>query len=271
MNSLLLAFQFLTIIPLRVKGDVFEKQIAQSAVFFPFVGAAQGLMAVLAASLLRKGFSPDITAGFVILLLILSNGGFHLDGLADTFDALSVKATGNAVVDKEKRLSVMKDSTTGAIGVVAIIMVLLLKFAFINNLLGSRQQAAGYCWLFLMPVFSKWVMVPAMYHGAPAREDGLGRIFLNNTTLTTVALASVPVIVFYLLSARFCVSAANQTVMSLCFAFIAITLYVFCYITAMFCRKKFEGLTGDNLGAISEASEIIFLTTAYIWLQHFIW
>lgn len=270
MKSLMLAFQFLTIIPLRVKGNVSERQLAQAAVFFPFVGAAQGLIVVLAASLLRKGFSPDITAWFVILLLILSNGGFHLDGLADTFDAISVKATGNSELDTEKRLSVMKGSTIGAIGVVAIIMALLLKFTLLNNLLSSQQQAFGYCLLFLMPVSSKWIMVPAMYHGAPAREDGLGRIFLNNTTLTSMVLAAVPVIGFNLLAARFYVSAGNQAAMVICLALIAITLYMFCYISIIFCKQKFGGLTGDNLGAISEISEILFLMVAYTWLQHFI-
>lgn len=270
MKSFILAFQFLTIIPLKVKGNVSEKQLAQAAVFFPFAGAAQGLIVVLAASLLRKGFSPDITAGFVILLLILSNGGFHIDGLADTFDAISVKATGKSELDTEKRLSVMKDSTIGAIGVVAIIMALLLKFTLLNNLLSSQQQAFGYCLLFLMPVFSKWIMVPAMYHGVPAREDGLGRIFLNNTTLTSMVLAAVPVIGFYLLAARFYVSAGNQAAMAICLTLIAITLYIFCYISVIFCKQKFGGLTGDNLGAISEISEILFLMVAYTWLQHFI-
>lgn len=270
MKSLILAFQFLTIIPLRVKGDVSEKQIAQAAVFFPIVGAAQGLTVVLSASLLRKIFSPDITAGFVILLLILSNGGFHIDGLADTFDAVSVKATGNPAFDKEKRLSVMKDSTTGAIGVVAITMTLLLKFTLLDNLLGSRQQAVGYYLLFLMPVFSRWIMVPAMYHGVPAREDGLGRIFMNNTTIKSVVLASMPVMALYLLAARFYASAGNQAAMSIFLALIAITLYLFCYISVISCKQKFGGLTGDNLGAISEVSEILFLTMAYIWLQNFI-
>ena len=71
------------------------------------------------------------------MILIVSNGGFHLDGLADTFDALSVKSSGDHAADRERRLRVMKDSTTGAIGVIAIVMTMLLKFLFLNNLFSS--------------------------------------------------------------------------------------------------------------------------------------
>jgi len=130
----LLAFQFLTIMPLKVKGNISEREIAQSATFFPVVGVFQGLLILLSASLLSNVLPSEIVSGLIILILITSNGGFHLDGLADTFDALSVKSSGNEAIDRQNRLSVMKDSATGAIGVTAIVLTILLKFLLIKNL-----------------------------------------------------------------------------------------------------------------------------------------
>lgn len=49
---------------------------------------------------------------------------------------------------------------------------------------------------------------------------------------------------------------------------IFIVLYIFSLAAVKFCSRQFGGLTGDNLGAISEVSEIVFLMAASIWLQH---
>ncbi|NIQ96184.1 MAG: adenosylcobinamide-GDP ribazoletransferase, partial [Desulfuromonadales bacterium] len=54
--------------------------------------------------------------------LILATGALHLDGIADLIDGL---AGGK---DKQSVLHIMKDSRVGAIGVVGLVMVLLLKY-----------------------------------------------------------------------------------------------------------------------------------------------
>jgi cobalamin synthase len=75
----------------------------------------------------------------------------------------------------------MKDSSTGAIGVTAIVFTILLKFVFLNFLLLNYPLFTVIYLLFFMPVFSKWVMIPGMFHGISARQDGLGKIFINDT------------------------------------------------------------------------------------------
>ncbi len=109
---------------------------------------------------------------------------------------LSVKSGGDHAADRDKKLRVMKDSTTGAIGVTAIVMTLLLKFLFLNNMISSSLSPGRYAFLFLMPVFSKWGMILNMYHGTSARQDGLGKMFIENITLTSVLLASLSIGVF---------------------------------------------------------------------------
>lgn len=270
MKQILLAFQFLTLVPVRVSGDVSEKDIGQSAVFFPVAGAFQGLLAVCIALASADIFPPEITSGLVLLTLIVSNGGFHLDGLADTFDALAVKSSGNPVADRDRKLAVMKDSATGAIGVIAVVMTILLKFLFLNNLLSSSLSPACYTILFLMPVFSKWGMIPAMYHGISTRRDGLGKMFIDNITLTSVALASLLLIFFYAVAYMLYPHTAYWTGAIILFLVLFAVFYVFCLLSVKFFKHRFGGLTGDTLGAASEISEILFLMVVSLWLQRFI-
>lgn len=262
MKQLILAFQFLTIIPLKVKGNFTEKEIAQSSIFFPVVGAVQGLLIMVSAPYLIKAFPVEIASLFTLLILILTNGGFHLDGLADTFDALALKSTGDKEKDFERRLSVMKDSATGAIGVVAIAIVILFKYELIKWFLTADCRL-----LFLMPVFSRWVMVPAMYHGKSAKQDGLGKLFINNVTITMLILStafltlSITVYALVYLLEAYGVKTYKLPLI------IAAFLYAFSLAWMRFCSKKFNGFTGDTLGALSEMGEILYLLIVFVWLQ----
>lgn len=267
MKQLALAFQFLTIIPVKVRGDVSEKDLSRSAVFFPVVGAFQGLLAVCAALLSIAVFPGEITGGLVIVVLIISNGGFHLDGLADTFDALAVKSSGAEETDREKRLSVMKDSSTGAIGVVAIVLVILLKFLFIKDIIFHASTPVLLSIIFLMPVYSKWTMVPALCHGTSARKEGLGEIFMGSIGVDTVISSFLFVTLFYFLAVSLSHSVLKTEAFVL-YLLLPVLLYLFSLSTVRFCRRKFGGLTGDNFGAISEISEIFFLMVTSLWLRH---
>lgn len=268
LKQVLLALQFLTIVPLRIKGDISEDDMSRSAMFFPVAGALQGLIGSLCAALLLRFFSADLTACLVLVILIITNGGFHLDGLADTFDALAVKASGDTAADRVKRLSVMKDSSTGAIGVVAIVVVILLKYMFIRNIFLYSSSAVLYSLLFLMPVFSKWIMVPAMYHGASARKDGLGRIFIDAVRRKDVVFCSLITVLFSFVITELLQQTLYASVTGLLVFFLFLVLYIFCLISVKFFTKRFGGLTGDAFGAVSEISEILFLMVASLWLQH---
>lgn len=268
MKKLLLALQFLTIIPVKVKGQVSEDEISGAVVFSPVVGAFQGVLIAFSALFLIKIFSPEITSALIVLILTLSNGGFHLDGLADSFDALAVKSSGDRAADIRKRLSVMKDSYIGSIGVISITLIVLLKFLFIKDLFSMNvSMPVVASLLFLMPVFSRWAMIPAMYHGTSARGDGLGKMFIDNCGINTVAFSSLLTVAFYVLAAVFILRRPYGTGAITLFFVLSSVLYAFSFLSAKFCEGKFDGLTGDTLGAISEISEIIFLAGVSLWLR----
>ncbi|MCK5505643.1 MAG: adenosylcobinamide-GDP ribazoletransferase, partial [Thermodesulfovibrionia bacterium] len=156
MKKLLLAFQFLTIIPVKDTGVVADREVGGAASYFPLVGAVQGMLLVLAAMALSGLFPPGVTNLLVILLLIITNGALHLDGLADTFDAIASRG------EREKKLSIMKDATIGPAGAIAIVISIMLKFLLLNESYSGSSPATYYLILFLLPMYSRWVMVPAI-------------------------------------------------------------------------------------------------------------
>jgi adenosylcobinamide-GDP ribazoletransferase len=267
LKRILLAFQFCTIVPIRVSGDVTEKDVAASAVFFPLVGAFQGLVTAVTAFLLIKVFPSSVAAGFALACLILTNGGFTLDGLADTFDGLAVKSSGDADTDRARRLSVMKESTAGAIGVISLVLAILLKFVLMDAFLSEFPTPSAAALLFLMPVFSKWVNVPVMHHAKPARKDGLGRIFVGRVGPGAVAVSTgIVVLVVLLMLLINPIGGPCLNMAALCMSF-CVALYILSFMAVTFLTKRFGGLTGDHFGALAEVSEVLFLLAAYPWLR----
>jgi len=266
-KRILIAFQFLTIIPLRVRGEISEKEMGESSAFFPLVGAFQGALLVTAHFVLVKVFPTELINGFLILLLILTNGGFHLDGLADTLDAIAAKSGGDRDVDRQRRLSIMKDSTIGPIGVISIVLTLLLKFTALNCV-SYPLLFPYYFSLFLMPVIAKWTMVVSMFHGRPAREDGLGRIFITGTGVKEIIISTLFLLLSFISSQVFFIPSMSY-ILSFLYAVLLTEMYLFCRICASFFHKKFGGLTGDTVGAVSEITEIIFLLTVIVWSRLF--
>jgi adenosylcobinamide-GDP ribazoletransferase len=97
---------------------------------------------------------PVLTrSALVVGVWVFLTGGLHLDGVSDTADGL-------AVTDSDRRLSVMSDSVTGAFGVMAVAMVLLLKIAALSDMTGNRTLA-----LMMATVWGRWgqVMAIALY------------------------------------------------------------------------------------------------------------
>src|SRR3990167_2862560 len=126
MTGFLLALQFLTVMPVKIK-EASEKKMAGAMIYFPFVGLLIGItLSGINALLLNLTFSPLATNIILVVILAGVTGGMHLDGLSDTADAfLSGKS-------RDEMLTIMRDPHIGVMGAISIISILLLKVGLLG-------------------------------------------------------------------------------------------------------------------------------------------
>jgi len=241
-TSFLLALQFLTVIPLRVK-DASEQKIAGSMVFFPLIGLFLGLFLWGTNSLLSFFNFPFLALNVItVVVLIAITGGLHLDGLSDTADAfLSGKP-------REQMLEIMRDSRTGVMGVLSLISIILLKVALLYSISLSLKPIV----LMLMCSLSRWSAVATIFFFPYARQEGKARVFIKGMNLKIFILSSV-VAVFS--------AAAIWQIKGLA---VLLIITGFSYMLGKFSTKKIGGITGDTLGAGIEITEIITLVSVFI-------
>ena len=142
LRQLTLAVTFLTGIPLRVEGDVSPADLWRSMGWYPLVGLALGTAAWGVYAGLLELLPSLVVAVLVVLLLEAVTRGLHMDGLMDTADGLLSGAP------RERALEIMKDSNVGAMGVVAALLILMLKVAALGALARADAAApllAGWC------------------------------------------------------------------------------------------------------------------------------
>ena len=130
-NELLLAFQFMTRIP--ISGLPRERHaLARAAKFFPVVGLGIGLIAVAIQRALAARVHPQVLTLVLVIYLVLITGALHEDGLADAADGFGGGWT------KEKILLIMRDSRIGSFGAVAVTLSMLSRFILISNTSPAR-------------------------------------------------------------------------------------------------------------------------------------
>jgi adenosylcobinamide-GDP ribazoletransferase len=260
-RKIILASQFLTILPVKDMGETSPEEMGKTTSAFPFVGFWEGVLLTFSASVFMEFFPAELTSALLVLILVIMNGGLHLDGLSDTFDAL---ASGG---DSENKLTVMRDSAVGPLGVVSIVMVLLLKYVLLNALFFHTPPPVYSSVVVSLPILSRWTMVVAAFHGRPARGDGLGKLFLEHTGVKQFVVATVAAL---LLTGMVCTVVVQFPLYIFYLMFAIPVLYGFSFMAVLFCNRVFGGMTGDTFGAVNEIAVLIFILTTVIWAQQFI-
>lgn len=236
---LLIALQFLTKLPVNLPRIPTPQENAVSALYYPLVGFIIGVILWTVAVYVPIG----IVAKSVLLTLLWLwlTGGLHLDGLADTVDGF-VGGYG----DKERTLDIMKDPHIGAMGVMAIVGAILLKFAFIIEILAIKNLEILDI-LILSPILGRvmilWLLLSTPY----IRKNGLGSAlsaYLPKKLAVTVLILSLFVVV---------VLPMKMAIIVLIGFFV-----LGFYLTSWF-KKRIGGITGDTIGASVEITEIAIL------------
>ncbi len=232
LKPLRVAISFLTILPLGA-GEVRLDDMERSVVFFPAAGLVIG--AVL-ASVAWLGLSLGVDSSALAVILVASSAwlsrGLHLDGVADLCDGFG------GSFETQRRLEIMKDSHIGAFGVVALIMVLLLKVAGLQALLGGPGDLLV---VVMVPATARFAMLIAAFKARYPRQAGTGHFVVGKVTL------------FRLLAAGFFLAPLALLGWS------GLGLLLACLVPPLLLRIKAQkalgGVTGDVLGAAIEWSE----------------
>jgi adenosylcobinamide-GDP ribazoletransferase len=241
------ALVFYTILPLPQHWPLEFDKIARWA---PWIGGLIGTILVLADSLLRHLSASDLLRGVLVTTLwIVLTGGLHLDGVMDTADGL-------AVPDSERRLTVMSDSRTGAYGVMAAIVLILIKVATISDLSSSTA-------LWTIPIWGRWAQWLAIARYPYLKAEGTGAFHRRSLALPQDL---GPSLLLFLIVLSICLGSRPHQAALFGIALI-LSLGISWSVAAWF-NMRFSGMTGDIYGAITEWTEA-FILCSFSFLANF--
>lgn len=243
MSPLLATLRFLTIVPVPGNWGTAESDLARSLPYFPVVGLLLGLVCAGVAWGLSLVAPPMVAASAILVVLMAWSGCLHLDGLSDTADGFLSSRS------RDRILEIMHDSHAGAMGMVAILIVLLTKFAA----LASLDRAAVWPAVLLTPLAGRSAMVVEMAVLPYARPTGLGAVFYRHRRWPAAlwAVAVLASVGWGILGSRGLAACGGALVVTLVFAACA--------------WRKIGGATGDTLGATCEIVEIVPALTLALW------
>jgi len=240
MNAFLLALQFLTRIPIPFAVEPTPKNLGNSVLYYPLVGAVIGFFLFAAAHLLAD-IDTLLSAALILTLWVGLTGGLHLDGIADCVDGW-IGGQGNV----EKSLHIMKDPNAGPMGVTALVLLLLLKYAALTVLLKSNALSI----LLIAPVIGRASVLFLMVSTNYIRTNGLAETMTQNLPRNKAIVTTLITIGLYTL-----VGSIGTTFVLLLFTIILRKVFI----------NSFGGVTGDIFGAFVELHELTpLLLVAFI-------
>lgn len=222
------------------------------AAAFPIVGSALGVLAAIPILVLGP-LEPVIAAIAALAVGAIVTGGLHLDGLADTTDALMAP---DAMRAEEAR----RDPRVGSGGVIALVLVISAEVAALVSLLGSVPIAVVAAVVIVAGAGSRLLPVLVAALERPADEAlataGSGAWFARQVRLTDVvaatALALAITVVVSLIVGSWLPAVAGA-------AGVALGLGASAAI-----RHARGRLDGDGLGASVEVTTVLTLVAAAI-------
>jgi adenosylcobinamide-GDP ribazoletransferase len=251
LSDLRLALILLTRLPTGKSASPADATVARAAWIFPLVGllvGAAGGGIFMAASYLGIGIASAalLTMGMQVLL----TGALHEDGLADTADGFGGGR------NRERKLEIMRDSRIGTYGVVALVLILSLRFTALqdiaSNLLSisdeldeaTGQNSAVIIALVAAGALSRAAMAVVWYLLPPARSDGLaagsGAVSFGSAVAATVIAALI----------------AFATLPGFAFIVACAAAAALAFLVAALAHWQIRGHTGDVLGAAQQITEV---------------
>lgn len=227
-----LAFSMLTIIPFFKVHNFYKGINGYAVMFYPFIGLLLGIVLVTLFYTLDGLVNENYLYVLIFVLWVAMTGALHLDGVADSFDAL--------FVPKMKREVVLKDPHIGAMGIIFTLLFILLKLAAF-----MQMQV-----LYLLPMIlmlSRLNATIAIYCFDYIRKDGMGSLAKSELRLGQVSLAILGVVI---------IACLDNSVAFLWMLLLSMFSLLLSYFVA---KRYFGGFSGDLYGFLIEVSELFML------------
>ena len=217
-----------------------EKNMRFALCAFPLVGAVIGAVWWFWCAVCALAPVGDVLRGAGLCLLpVLLTGGIHLDGYADTSDALS------SYGDREKKLEILKDSHCGAFAVIRLCCYFVAYFGLCGSVRFTPR--AGLCWTLAL-VLERALSGFAVAAFPLAKDTGLAHTFATAADKQTVRrfLCGLSALLILALTALGGGGLAAAALLALWrYDFVA--------------KKQFGGITGDLAGWFLQRAELWML------------
>ncbi|MCM6773406.1 adenosylcobinamide-GDP ribazoletransferase [Nocardia sp. CDC159] len=243
MNAVRLAFSWLTVLPVRGPAAVDRVVAGRAIAFAPLVGVALGLGATALMRVFVAAGTSFVLAGLLVVgALALVTRGMHLDGLADTADGLGCYGP------PERAREIMKSGGVGPFAVAALVFAIGVQaFSY------AALAECGRWWAIALAVaVGRVAVVPACRGAAAAPGAGFGALVADTQGRATAA--AWPVIAasagLFVVPGRWWLGAVAVG-----------AALVVAKLVVRHCVRRFEGISGDVLGA---AVEIAVAVTAAV-------
>jgi adenosylcobinamide-GDP ribazoletransferase len=239
LQDIRVALTFLTRIPVPAgTNSGVQGSLAKAMWAFPLVGcvvgAAGGIIFVAVSALSLPGVVAAIAA---VAAMIGVTGALHEDGLADMAD-------GAGGATRPQKLEIMKDSRIGTYGVIALLVIILLKVALVSAYADQSGASAIISMFVVAGAASRAMIVASSYALRTARTGGLSSFAGRPSGAAVfIALALAALIGFSILPSY----GAILGIVGALFGGIAVMLIA---------RRIFSGQTGDVLGATQQIAEV---------------
>ncbi len=249
-RALACAMQFLTRIPLSTRTLFDNKDYANSLAWYPVIGLILGGLVWLSGVALTELSSTSLAAALVLAVWVLLTGALHLDGVADCADAW-VGGFG----DREKTFQILKDPRSGPIAVVVLLLVLFVKWAALEVLLGSDHWSI----IGLIPLLARGAMPYIFWRLDYASASGLGSALVEELSRQRILISLLVVALTVALSL------AAELDILLLFAVVSLLIYLW-WKRASY--QKLGGFNGDCAGALVEFLELGLLLGLAIYTSY---
>lgn len=218
--------------------------IAQAAWVFPIAGAIVAAIGALVYWVAHRiGLPPFPCAALSVAATMLVTGCLHEDGLADTVDGFGGGDT------REQKLDIMRDSRTGTYGVCALALAIILRVSALASLATPGLVVPA---LFAAHGAARAMVAVFMFFIPPARSNGLSAAAGQPPRESAGAAVVIGIVILGLCLGPWLGLGA------------LLVLGVAAALLAWLSLAQVDGQTGDVLGAVEQAGEIVVLLVALI-------